>query len=73
MCLLFSFVPASVFTTLSYFVWYAAGTAKSNRQQLGNYLALWLLIVALGFIACGAYVTFTGVCPMDRMFRPRLG
>jgi heme/copper-type cytochrome/quinol oxidase subunit 2 len=73
MCLLFSFVPASVFMMLSYFVWYAAGTAQGNRQQFGNYLAIWLLIVAVAFIACGAYVTFTGVCPMDRMFPPGLG
>ncbi len=51
MCLLFSLVPASVFTTLSYFVWFAAGNAQGNRQQWGNYLAVWLLIVALGFVA----------------------
>jgi hypothetical protein len=69
MCLLFSLVPASVFTTLSYFVWFAAGNSQGSRQQWGNYLAIWLLIVALGFITCGAYVTFAGLCPMERMFQ----
>ena len=73
MCLFFSLVPASVFTTLSYFVWFAAGTAEGNRQQFGNYLAVWLLIVAVAFIACGAYVTLAGVCPMQQLFRPDLG
>ncbi len=69
MCLLFSLIPASVFTTLSYFVWFAAGNAQGSRQQWGNYLAVWLLLVALGFVACGAFVTLAGLCPMGRMFQ----
>ena len=67
MCFFFSFMPATMFTTLSYFVWFAAGKAEGNRQRWGNFLAVWLLIVALGFIACGAFVTLAGLCPIDRM------
>ena len=68
MCLIFSFVPASIFGILSYFVWLAAGKAEGNRRKWGNYLAVWLLIVALGYIACGAYVTLSGICPLERLF-----
>ena len=68
MCFFFSFVPATVFTTLSYFVWYAAGKAEGNRHRLGSYLAVWLLILAFGFIACGAFVTIADICPLERLF-----
>jgi hypothetical protein len=68
MCFFFSFIPASAIATWSYFVWFAAGKAEGNRQRWGNYLAIWLLIVAFGFIACGAFVTLAGLCPMGAMF-----
>ena len=65
MCLLFSFIPASVLTTLSYFVWFTAARAEGPRQRLGNYLAIWLLVVSLLLVACGAFMTFTGRCPLN--------
>ena len=68
MCFFFSFIPATVFATWSYIVWFAAGYAKGNRQKWGNRLAVWLLILAIGFIACGTYVTIFGLCPMEHMF-----
>jgi len=73
MCFFFSFVPATVFTTLSYFVWYTAGKAEGNRQRWGNYLAVWLLILALGFIVCGAFVTIADICLIDRIMEGAAG
>ena len=67
MCFFFSLMPATMLTTLAYFVWFAAGQAQANRRRLGNYLAVWILVIALGIVACGAYVTLTGLCPMERM------
>lgn len=67
MCFFFSFVPASVFTSLSFFVWFAAGRAAGSRRRWGNYLAIWLVLLALGFIACGAFVSLTGRCPIEAM------
>jgi hypothetical protein len=72
-CFFFSFIPASIFTTLSYFVWYAAGKAEGNRQRWGNYLAVWLVIVALGYIVMGAYVTIADICPLKRLFEGNVG
>ncbi len=68
MCFFFSLLPASVFTTLSYFVWFAAANSEGTQQQLGIILALWLLVMAMGFVACGAFMTFTKRCPMQDMF-----
>jgi hypothetical protein len=73
MCFFFSFIPATILTTLSYFVWYAAGKAEGNRQRWGSYLAVWLLIVAFGFIACGTFVTLAGLCPIARVLGEGVG
>ena len=73
MCFFFSFIPATLVTTLSYFVWYAAGKAEGNRKRWGNYLAVWLLILAVGYIAMGAYVTLAGICPLERLFEGAVG
>jgi len=73
MCFFFSFIPATSATTLSYFVWFAAGKAEGNRQRWGSYLAVWLLIVAFGFIACGAIVTLAGLCPIARVLGEGVG
>ena len=67
MCLFFSLIPATALAMWSYMVWFAAGFATGNRQRWGNYLAIWLLVLAVGFIACGAYVTIAGLCPMQHM------
>lgn len=73
MCFFFSFIPASVITTVSYFVWFAAGRAEGSRRQWGNYLAIWLLIVAVSYIACGAFVTLAGLCPIDQILEKLQG
>lgn len=69
MCLLFSFIPASIFTTIGYFVLLTARKQDSQGMHLfGRILAIVLFVIATGFIACGLYVTVTGQCPMERFF-----
>ena len=67
MCFFFSLIPATMLTTVAYFVWFAAGQAQGSRRRWGSYLAVWLLVIALGIVSCGAYVTLAGLCPMERM------
>ena len=68
MCFFGSLIPATVFVTWSYLIWFAAGFAEGNRHKWGNLLAAWLFVVALGFIACGAYMAVSGNCPMEKLF-----
>ena len=65
MCFFFSLMPATMLTTVAYFVWFAAGQAQEGRQRWGNHLAVWLLVIALGVVSCGAYVTLAGLCPIE--------
>lgn len=82
MCLICSFVPASVFTTIGYFV---LSSAQSNRVSAGLFetqlsavgvfgtiLAIVLFIIALGFILCGFYMTVSGKCPMKKFMESKM-
>ncbi len=66
MCFIFSFVPATVFATIGYFVLFSSNKVEGRIRKFGNILAIWLFIVALFFPICGAYVTVTGQCPLEK-------
>ncbi len=69
MCLICSFIPASVFTTIGYFVLLTAGMQNNPGMNLfGLVLAIVLFIIALVFITCGLYMTVTRKCPMGKFF-----
>ncbi len=69
-CFLFSFVPGTVFLVLAFFVVISSTRAEGTMRRLGQVLAIWLLVVALFFPACGLYVTVSGLCPMGNMMQP---
>ena len=74
MCLLCSFIPASIFTTIGYFVMLTAGIQNNQGMNLfGSILAIVLFIVALGFITCGLYMTVTRQCPMGKVMESKMG
>ncbi len=65
MCLVCSFVPASVFTTIGYFVLLSSQN-NLGMGLFGGILASVLFVIALGFIICGLYMTVSGKCPMKK-------
>ena len=67
MCFIFSFIPATIFLVIGYFVLFSSSKAEGNIKKFGQTLAIWVFIVALFFPICGAYVTFSGLCPMQKM------
>ncbi len=74
MCLICSFIPASIFTTIGYFVLLTAGIQNNPGMNLfGSILAIVLFIIALGFITCGLYMTVTGKCPMGKFLESKNG
>lgn len=64
MCLIFSFIPATIFLIIGYFVLFSSSKAEGNIQKFGQILAIWVFVVALLFPICGAYATVSGLCPM---------
>jgi hypothetical protein len=67
MCFLISFIPATIFLTLGYFVLYSSKKAEGTISKFGVILAIWLFAVAAFYPICGAYVTISGLCPIEKM------
>lgn len=64
MCFIFSFIPATIFSVIGYFVLFSSSKSEGNIQKFGQILAIWVFVVALLFPICGAYATVSGLCPM---------
>ncbi len=67
MCFIVSFIPATIFLTIGYFVLFSSKKAEGAISKFGLILAIWLFIVAALYPVCGAYVTLSGKCPMEKM------
>lgn len=66
MCFLFSFLPATFWATIGYFVLFASTRTEDGLAKFGRILAIWIFIVALFFPICGAYASLSGNCPIDK-------
>ncbi len=69
MCLIFSFIPATMFLAVGFLVLAISNKSEGMMRTLGLGLAIWVFIVAAFFPICGAYATFSGICPMDQMLQ----
>lgn len=67
MCFFFSFLPATFWVVIGYFVMYTSKKAENNLKKFGFFLAIWIFVLASFFPICGAYVTITDACPIDRI------
>ncbi len=74
MCLVISFIPATIFTTIGYFVLLTAGIQNNQGINLfGLILAIAFFVIAFVFITCGLYMTVTKKCPMEKFFKSKMG
>ena len=64
MCLILSFVPATLFLAIGYIVLVSSARAEGARRRFGEILAIWVFIVALIIPIIGALITFSGMCPL---------
>ena len=69
MCFIFSLIPATVFTTVGYFVLFTSTKAEGATRKFGQILAIWIFIIATFPIIMGTYVTLSGLCPIDEMLK----
>jgi hypothetical protein len=67
MCFVFSLIPATFWVTVGYFVLITSAKAEGAVQKFGQVLAIWLFIIASLFPIMGAYVTLSGLCPIEQM------
>jgi len=68
MCLFFSFVPATFWAIVGYFVLFSSRKAEGRIKTLGQVLAIWTFVLAVLIPIAAAYVTAAGLCPIDAIF-----
>jgi hypothetical protein len=67
MCFLISLVPATFWVTIGYFVLFASSKADNGVKGFGRILAIWIFVIALIPPIAGAYVSLSGLCPIEQM------
>lgn len=69
MCFFFSFLPATVWAVIGYFILFSSTKAEGRVKTLGQFLSAWAFVIAGFIILAGAYVTMTGMCSMEMMMQ----
>ncbi len=69
MCFLFSLIPATMFVTIGYFVLFSSGKTEGGVSKFGRILAIWIFVIALLPPLAGAYMTLSGLCPIEQMMQ----
>ncbi len=69
MCFIFSLIPATIFVVIGYFVLFSSKKAEAPINKFGFILAIWLFIIASFLPICGAYVTISDQCPINKMMQ----
>jgi len=67
MCFFISFLPATFWVVVGYFVLFSSTKAEGGINTFGKLLAIWLFIIAAFFPIAGAYVTLADLCPMEEI------
>ena len=69
MCFFFSFVPATFWAVIGYFVLFSSSKAEGGTRTFGRVLAIWIFVIAAFIPIVGAYVTLAGLCPIEEMLK----
>ena len=72
MCFFFSFMPATFWVIVGYFILFSATKTEGAVRTFGRVLAIWAFIIAAFFPLMGAYVTLAGLCPIEQFMQDRV-
>ncbi len=67
MCFFFSFMPATFWAVIGYFVLFSSTKAQGGVRTFGQILAIWIFAIAAILPMAGAYVTLAGLCPIETL------
>ena len=65
MCFFFSFMPATFWAVLGYFILFLSTRTEGAGQTIGWALAIWAFLIAGFILLAGAYMTLAGWCSAD--------
>jgi hypothetical protein len=69
MCFFFSFLPATFWVVVGYFVLFASTKSEGSVRTFGRVLAIWIFIIAAFIPLMGAYISLSGLCPLEALLR----
>jgi hypothetical protein len=69
MCFIFSLIPTTIFIVIGYFVLFSSAKTEGAVKKFGQFLAIWVFIIAAFFIVMGSYVTLSGLCPVGEIMQ----
>lgn len=68
MCFFFSFIPATFWLVVGYFVLFSSAKVEGGMRTFGRAVAVWIFVIAAIIPVMGAYVTLADLCPIGEMF-----
>lgn len=69
MCFFFSFLPATVWAVIGYFILFSSTKAAGLVKTLGLWLAMWAFALSGFILIAGAYITMADLCPMEALMQ----
>jgi hypothetical protein len=65
MCFFFSFLPATFWLVIGYFVLFSAGRAEGSIETFGRVLATWIFVISGMILLAGAYFSLSDMCSIE--------
>ncbi len=69
MCFFFSFMPATFWFVVGYFVLFSTTKAEGWVGTLGRVLATWIFLISGAILLAGAYITLNDMCSLEALMR----
>ena len=69
MCFFFSFMPATFWLVVGYFVLFLSTRADGRVAMFGRALATWIFLISASILVAGAYVTQNDMCSMQALLK----
>ena len=67
MCFFMSFMPATFWAVVGYFILFSSSRAEGGVKTFGRILGVWALVISGFILLGGAYVSISGLCSMDML------
>jgi len=65
MCFFISFVPATFWAVVGYFILFSSTKADGRVKTFGMALGIWVFVISGFILLAGLYITVAGFCSID--------
>ena len=69
MCFFMSFMPATFWAVIGYFILFSSTKAEGAVKTFGQVLAIWVFVIVACILMAGAYITIADMCPIPELLK----